>query len=175
MFVISRLVFFMMAGVSRSAESPHDLHPIPGMGSGLLGRVPPGNHWIWISVPGPRSYPIPILYISTTPFEIVDLETLIVLPAASFKTAEKLTRSALTGAECPNDKDALKLFSVEVVERSGRVEYRCALPQERACNFLGGLKYSANIEWDDKKLKALDDFVRSIQCKRDVLYKGQKY
>jgi len=86
--------------------------------------------------------------------------------------AEKLTRSALSGAECPNDQGALKLFSVEVVERSGRIEHRCALPQKRACNLLAGLKYSPNIEWDDERMKPLDDFGRSIQCERDVFFKG---
>lgn len=171
-FSLSLLFFLLTAGVSRSADSPPALLPIPGMKSGLVGRAPPGDHWIWLFVPGPRSYPIPILYISTTPFEIQDLESLIVLPAGSFRSAEKLARSALSAAECPNDQGALKLLSTEVVEKSGKVENRCVLPQKKACELLIGLRNSPNIKWDIKELKPLDDFGRSIRCQVEVFFKG---
>ena len=168
------LTLLLRANFSRSADLTAALFPIPGMRSGILGKAPPGDHWIWLSVPGPRSYPITILYISTRSFRTVDLERLIVVPAWSFRTAEELTHEAVRSKECPNDTVALNLFSVEVVEKSRGNQYRCALPQEQACELLARLRNSPNIDWNAKTIKPLEEFSHSIQCRPDLGLKGEE-
>jgi hypothetical protein len=166
-FVVPTFMLFMTTGQSQSGEqlniSPPgkaNLLPIPTDGAGLLGRPPPGDRWIWFFVLGPRSYPIPVLYISTTPFTPIGLESLVVVSRPAFEMVAKSVGSSMS--ECVDQKSGP--FTVEVTKKSGTSLRQCALPRERACVLLDTL--NRQLRLTDEEMKPLRNFFIANRCAR---------
>jgi hypothetical protein len=167
-FVLPTFMFLMTTSQSQSGEQPNisppgkpNLLPIPTDGAGLFGRTPPGDRWIWFFVLGPRSYPIPVLYISTTPFTPLGLESLVVVSRPAFEMAAKAVGSSMS--ECVDQKSSP--FTVEITKKSGTSLRQCALPRERACVLLDTL--NRQLRLTDEEMKPLKNFVIANRCGRE--------
>ena len=123
------------------------------------------THWIWYQILGPRNHLYPIIYISTQRFETRLPEVLIVMTRNRFNIVARYTHPRVTRPNCMTEVPyPYPRYTVDLVEHDGGTTQRCVIPKPSACEYFGGLKKLAGMNWTEAELDPINKLTDELGC-----------
>lgn len=140
-------------------------YDVPLSPDNTLGAPAPEHtrQWVRLSVLGPRSAPLLIVWVSPTAFPRTGFERLLLMRPNEYRRFVGFVRSY----PCLEPDYANPEYrSLLVTQHSSRRDRVCTISRARACDFLSRSVTLRGVHWTRSKKEPLLDFALGIRCAR---------